>query len=191
MTIKPEQNRRSITVRLPSLTGLRARLPRWSLTRLGRGRWLAALVALIVVVAVADVFLYRDAHHQSAVANARADAVTSAKTRLPAMLSYKYTSLDGDLAIASGNATGSFRTQYATLLREVVAPNALKKKISTSATVTGSSVVSGDNKQVVVLLFVTQRTTTGKAKPVLTGSRIEVQMTKTDKGWFVSKITPV
>lgn len=152
---------------------------------------MAALLALVLVVGVVDAFLYRDAHHQSAVADARTAALDSAKTRLPAMLSYKYTSLDGDMAIASGNATGKFRTQYATLLREVVAPNALKKKTSTSAAVTGASVVSGSTRDVVVLIFLTQSTTTGKGKPVLTGSRIEVRMTKTDKGWFVSKITPV
>ncbi|MEO6470538.1 MAG: hypothetical protein ABIR57_01800, partial [Aeromicrobium sp.] len=179
------------TIRLPSLDGLIARLPRWSIGRFGRGRWLTAVLIVALLVAVLDVFLYREAHRQSAAADARAVALRSAETRLPVMLSYRYTSLDGDLAIASGNATGKFRTDYATLLRQVVAPNALKKKISTSATVTGSSVVSGNAHDVIVLLFLTQSTTAGKNKPVLSGSRIEVRMTKTEKGWFVSKITPV
>lgn len=194
MNTPDTSNGRSVTIRIPRLSWPFARpsMPGPDLGRFGRGKWLVVLMTLALILVVGDGFLYRSAQHGEARATARSEAMAAATARLPAMLSYSYKTLDADLAVASGNATGSFRKEYTTILQEVVAPNAAKKKISTRAEVTGASVVSGDKESVVVLVFLTQTTTIGTAKkPTVSGSRIDVRMSKTADGWFVSKITPV
>lgn len=191
---EPSRVGRSVTISLPTLAGLRSRLrpPRIAAGRLGRRRLRLAMLALILVVGVTDALLVRQSSHQDDRVASRAAALRSAKVRVPAMLSYSYRSLDGDLAVAAGNTTGPFKKQYAAVLSEVVAPNATKKKITTKAEVVGSSVVSGGGEEVNVLLFVTQSTVTGSSqKPTATGSRIDVRMIKTDDGWFVAGIKPV
>jgi Mce-associated membrane protein len=187
-------SRRSVTVSVPTWSGLTSRIgsPRISLGRFGRGRLRTVMLVLVLLVGIGDAVLLRQSAQQDDRASSRTDALRSARERLPVMLSYSYRTLDADLAVASGNATGSFRDQYAEVLRTVVAPNATKKKITTKAKVVGSGVVSGGGKKVTVLLLVTQSTITGSSqKPTMSGSRINVQMTKTDDGWFVSGITPV
>lgn len=161
--------------------------------QLGLSRRLLVIgLALALVLAVADVFLLQRSHHSGNVDSARAAAMKSASTRVPAMLSYSYATIDTDLAAAKKNTTGNFRKDYAILLSKVVAPNAKQKKITTKAIVTGASVVKGDKDRVVILLFLTQSTQGAKGTtPLVSGSRVNVTMTKTDAGWLVSAITPV
>lgn len=190
---RPEP-RRSITISLPSFARIRSnlRLPRPGLARLGRGRLAIGLLVLVLAVAVVDVLMVRQASAQQARADSRAAAMQSAAVRVPVMLSYSYRTLDDDLVVATGNATGSFRKDFADALSTVVAPNAMSKKITTKADVVGSSVVSGGGDDVTLLLFVTQSTLTGDSqKPTTSGSRITVRMKKTDAGWLVAGITPV
>lgn len=161
--------------------------------RLGLSRRLLAIgVAFVLILAVADVVLLLHTRHADDVNAARAAAMTSAGKRVPAMLSYSYKTLDADLAAAETNTTGTFRKDYGLLLSKVVAPNARDKQITTKAVVTGSSVVEAGTDRVVVLLFLTQSTVGAKGSaPLVSGSRVNVTMTKTSSGWLVSAITPV
>lgn len=185
---------REVTFRLPSVSGLGRRLGaplRW--VRLPRSRTsLFVLGALVMLALVVDVALVVDGRADASEDRARSEALKAAEARVPSMLSYRYADLEADLKVAGGNTTGSFKGRYQKVLDEVVLPNARKRKVSTQATVAAASVVSASDDEADVLLFVNQATTSATAaKPVTSGSRVVVTMTKTDDGWFVSALDPV
>lgn len=153
--------------------------------------WIVGGIVLALFV-VADIVLAIAAHRVAGDDEAGAAALRSAETRVPVMLTYNHASLEQDLTVADANTTGAFGRQFSVLLRDVVAPQARKNKVSTEASVAAASVVSRTDRSVVVLMFLTQATTSGKdATPVLTGSRVEVTMKRTDAGWFVAGLEPV
>lgn len=153
--------------------------------------WIAGAVVLALFV-VADIVLAVTAHRAGGDDAAAVAALASAEARVPAMLTYDHASLEQDLIVADANTTGAFGREFSVLLRDVVAPRARKNKVSTEASVAAASVVSRTDRSVVLLMFLTQATTSGKdATPVLTGSRVEVTMNRTDAGWFVAGLEPV
>jgi Mce-associated membrane protein len=186
---------RSITITLPSLRRRSSRQLRAGVK--GNRRYLVGAVGLALVVialAVTDLVLAGRASDRAAVQTAARDAQRAAETRVPAILSYSYKSLAHDLKAAQTNTTGAFHRDYQKLLSTVVEPSARSKKIVNKATVTGTGVVSGDAKHVVVLVFVTQTTTSASGgTPLVSGSRVNVTMTKTKThgAWLVSALNPV
>jgi Mce-associated membrane protein len=186
---------RTLTITLPSLPRRANRTA--APAKNGRNRRREALVALafavvVAALAVTDTILAGRASDRSAVQAASRDAVKAAATRVPAILSYNYKTLAHDLKAAQANTTGAFHGDYQKLLATVVEPSAKSKKIINKATVTGAAVVSGDAKHVVVLVFVTQSTTSASGgTPLVSGSRVNVTMTKTHGAWLVSALNPV
>lgn len=151
---------------------------------------LVAVIALAVAVSVA-VFSGLQAHRASASADARTDALTAAKTRVPELLSYENATLDDDLARALDQTTGDFADDYRTILTDVVTPTATERKISTTAAVSAAGVVSGDRDEVVVLLFLTQTTTAAKGGTSVSGSRVEVTMERDGDAWKIAGLKPL
>lgn len=189
---EPDAQRRSLTITLPSLRLPRPRLATGS--RPGRKRVVVWAVTLLIAAAltVTDLVLAHRADARSDLAAARSAAAASARTRVPAILSYSYKTLSHDLAAAQTNTTGTFHSDYQKLLSTIVAPSAKSKRIINKATVTGVGVVSGNQQHVVVLVFVTQTTTSaGGGTPLVSGSRVNVTMTKTHGKWLVSALNPV
>jgi Mce-associated membrane protein len=149
------------------------------------GLLVLALAALNLWVAS----LRSDQHDINA---ARAAALASARTRVPAILSYDYRTIDADIEHAVANLTGAFRTDFRSLLLHQVKPAAVAKKIRTRATAVGTSAIDAHVDSVLVLVFLDQRTTSGtSATPQTDGSRVEVTMTKVHGAWLVSALTPV
>lgn len=158
--------------------------------RFAQSRWRVPVVCVVLMLAVVGGVLVRETHAVRELASAKSEALNAARIRLPFMMSYSYTSIDADLEIASGNTTGAFRQDYAQLLRNKVAPFAMKEKVTNSIVVNDSSVVLGDREDVVVRLHITQSATRADAKlPVRSKRWIRVTMSKTDQGWFVSRLT--
>ncbi|MDQ6523812.1 hypothetical protein RB608_09390 [Nocardioides sp. LHD-245] len=153
----------------------------------------AVLVAGVVLALalVAAVVAGIGAHRATATADARADALAAATKRVPELLSYDAATLDDDLARARAQTTGSFADDYGTILDEVVKPNAAQRTISTTATVSAAGVVSGDPDRVVVLLFLTQTTTTGTKDSSVAGSRVEVTMAPAGDDWKIVGLKPL
>ncbi|MCW2823308.1 MAG: hypothetical protein JWQ91_225 [Aeromicrobium sp.] len=160
---------------------------------LPRSRWsLQMLGALVVAASLVNVVLLVQGRSESSGNAARTAALEAAEARVPAMFSYRYVDLAADLAVAGSNTTGEFKTKYAKVLREVVLPNARKRKVSTQATVQAASVIRSTSSHAELLLFVNQATSTKTAEqPVTSATRIIVTMTKTSDGWFVSGLEPV
>ncbi|HVK29924.1 MAG TPA: hypothetical protein VM575_16410 [Nocardioides sp.] len=159
-------------------------------TSAGRGARLVA-VGAVVLAAAAAVFCGVQAHRAGAEADARAEALAAAQKRVPELLGYDASTLDEDLSDALAQTTGEFTSDYGQILDDVVKPQAKARSISTVAQVSAAGVVRGDADQVVVLLFLTQTTTTGKDGATVAGSRVEVTMERTGDDWRIAGLRPV
>lgn len=154
-------------------------------------RLVAIAVVVLLALVVVDGVLAWGAHRGDGRAQQRADALSSAAARLPQLLGYRWRTFPHDRDVALAQTTGSFHDEYASLLATTVAPAAAAKRITTAAKVTGVGVVSDDRRQVVVLAFLTQTTTAPGATVQVTTSRVDVTMTRTARGWLISKLQPV
>lgn len=156
----------------------------------GRGARLAA-VGAVVLAAAAAVLCGVQAHRAGAEADARSEALAAARDRVPELLGYDAATLDEDLSDALAQTTGEFSSDYGQILEDVVRPQAKARGISTVAEVSAAGVVRGDTDRVVVLLFLTQTTTTGKAGATVAGSRVEVTMERAGDDWKIAGLRPV
>ncbi|KRB76251.1 hypothetical protein ASE01_14695 [Nocardioides sp. Root190] len=150
-------------------------------------------VAVLAALAIA-VFCGVQAQRADAGADARTEALAAAEKRVPDLLSYDAATLDEDLRRARSQTTGDFTSDYGRILDDVVAPQAKARGISTRAVVGAAGVVRGDGDEVVVLLFLTQTTTTeaaGDNGTSVAGSRVEVTMVPADGGWKIGSLEPV
>ncbi|MCW2784725.1 MAG: hypothetical protein JWP74_1242 [Marmoricola sp.] len=150
------------------------------------------LAVLVVVLGGAAVGLQIAKPGGDGLDGARSAALTSATTRVPKMLSYSYKTIDADITTATGQVTGSFKTQFSSLMSTQVRAGALSGRITTTAKAVEAGVVSASSSRVTVLVFLNLTTTSGaNATPQINGSRVEVAMTKVGNEWLVSKVTPV
>jgi Mce-associated membrane protein len=155
----------------------------------------ALLIAAAVVVTAfvaANVWLYLVRSDNNAAESARDAAVTSARERVPAMLSYKYTDITDYVAAAPENATGQFKKDFTQLITRVIAPAATAQKIVTNAQVKSAGVIEAHADSVIVLVMLDQTTTSKNIKGSrVDGSRVRVVMTRTGSTWLVSSLTPI
>ena len=176
--------------RLPVRTGawfaaLLERRPRTALAGLG------AVVVVFGALATGGWWIQHTSNARQA---DRIAALNAATSEVTALLSYDPSTVGGLVDRVAPGLTPSFRTDYGTLISQVIAPAATSKQISTTATVTGGSVVldSTAPDQLTVLLFVNQSTRSGPAgAPQLGGSRVRVLMTDVDGRWLVSDLKPI
>ena len=106
------------------------------------------------------------------------------------MLSYTPENVRRQLSDARSLLTGEFRSRYAVMADNVVIPGAQTQHITAVATVPAAAVVSADEGQVVVLLFVDQTVTVGAQAPAVTASTVRATLTRVDGTWLVSAFTP-
>lgn len=153
--------------------------------------WIA-IVLLVIALAALNVGLLRERQSGERVEEARSNAVKSAKTLVPTVLSYDYRRLDADFAEAKASTTGRFATEYAGVVDGSLRQVAAKDKVVSTASVTGSSLVTATEDRAVVLLFVTQSTTRAGAKlPTISTSRVEASLALRGGDWLVAGITTV
>ncbi|MEU7812031.1 hypothetical protein [Pseudonocardia sp. NPDC049154] len=150
----------------------------------------AGAVALVLLAATVTFGLLH--LRESAVAQARTDAVAAARQAVPQLLSYDHTTLEAEIPRRLDLLTGTFRDDYGQLLHDVVLPAAAQSALVTSAEPKESAVVSEDGPDLVtVLMFLNQTTTAQGAPPDAVGSRVRVTMERPEDRWLVSELTPV
>lgn len=151
-------------------------------------RW---VIVLLVVAGLAAAIAFGVlAGHASDRARDRADALATAKSRVPVLLSYDHRTLEADLTRSKDQTTGRFRTDYTKLLDGPVAKAAAQKQISTKATISGAGVVRATGSRITVLVFLTQTTMAPGVEPSISASRVEVKMQRVGNGWKVAGLTP-
>lgn len=155
-------------------------------------RWIPVvwLVALVLLCGAAGVSAWQ-VRQLNRLDQSRAQALEEARVRVPLLLSYRSATLEEDLDTALEQTAGGFAEEYRQLVDEVVTPTATKRGISTEATVNASGVVRAEEDEVVVLVFLTQTTTTARSRnPAVSGSRVEVTMQPVGDDWKISGFDP-
>jgi len=161
------------------------------LRRMTTQGWSLPAAALLVLAGLGAAITFGLlASTQSDRAHAQADALAAAQVRVPLLLSYNYSNLRADLTRAEDQTVGTFRTDYSTLVNDVIIRTATRKKISTKATLTGAGVVDATGSTADVLVFLTQTTTAPGASPGVSTSRILVKMQKVDGNWKIAGLAP-
>lgn len=154
-------------------------------------RWTRWVTSGVMICAIVAAVVFSVLQYQRASDNdAREEALAAARDRVPVLLTYNYRTLTEDLARSVDQTTGTFQSEYRALAKDVVERNATQKKVSTTAEVTGVGVVKGDRHKVVVLVFLTQNTTSPGSAPSKVVNRVEVAMEPTDDGWKIAGLTP-
>lgn len=144
------------------------------------------LPALVMLLAVAAGLLkWKD----SSVRNtdlARSQSVVAARDSAVALLSFRFDTVDRDVAAARERLTGEFRDIYTQRTQEELIPNAKKRHVSATAIVPGGASESAAHNHAVVLLFVNQTIKIGDAAPANATSSVRVTLDKIGERWLVS-----
>jgi Mce-associated membrane protein len=175
-------------LRLPSLP-LRHTPTSGALTRAGRGRWAAALVALVVALAVLGAVVGVSLRDSAAQAGVDRAAASQARTSVEQMLSYNYKTIDAQAAQIEGLLTGSFKGEFTSAMDKDIKPLAVKNQTVVQARVSDIGVMSSSATTVKVLAFVNQaRIGTDQKDPVVDQNRVIATMSKVGDRWLISKV---
>ena len=146
-----------------------------------------ALVALVLSGAV--FYLLNQVNDARAADEAGDDAVYAAKAHAQDLLSYDYRSLDSDFQRGLAASTGGFHNQYKQTTSQLVRPQATQQKVIVQAAVMNAGLISAQDDNAVVLLFVDRVTTkAGQQKPTFNQDRVRMTLTKVNGKWLVSKL---
>ena len=122
-----------------------------------------------------------DSSFRNAAMSAASDAATTA-------LSYSYKTFDADRAKARALMSPKLAKQYDGAMDEVAAQTA-SAKLTLKATVLSVGLLSAEQHEAKVLLFVNTVTTReGSKKQQLDQNRVVMDLTRKDGGWTVSKM---
>ena len=163
---------------------LRRRAAWWALETLAV--FAAALVTLCAV-------LYFHDHRRDDATSEIADrAQDVAQKSTVALLSYKADTVDQQLDVASSKLTGSFKEYYDSYSKTAVIPTAREKAVNTEAHCVGTGLVSADDRQATVIVFINQTTTTAdNPEPAVMASTVRVQLTRAGGDLLVSGFEPI
>jgi Mce-associated membrane protein len=168
--------------------------PAGPITRRRAPGWLAAvLVLLILALACLDGWLLAS-RPQAGSATQREQALSTAKTAVPLILSYSYRHFDSDLSAAKARLTGRATTDYVQAMTKTIRPTAVKVHAVVQAQTDGAGVesVSQDGKQVTVVVFGEQKVTnTALTAPRIDLFRVRVTLDQVGGQWLVSKFDQI
>lgn len=149
------------------------------------------LVAALGVGKIVDRSLADTAPVANAAA-ARDEVTEAAATATTKILTYKPETLEADFAAALALTTGDFKNYYQQFTQEVVAPTAKQKRVATTATVVHAGVVSLTTEDAVVIVFLTQNTTsTENPTGTESSSSVNVGMQRVAGTWLIKSFDPV
>ena len=170
----------------------RRRLRRPALATTSRPLLVGVLVSgLVAVVLLALAFV--DWHRAGELQDGRDAAATvqaSVSDKVEALLTYKYSTFDKDLATAEKTMTDSFKKQYAPTVAEIK-DRAIAQKRQQQADVQAVAVLPGATAdKVETLVFVnTLSTQQGSAKQRIMQNRVKVTMVKQDGTWLIDDLS--
>ena len=158
---------------------------------IGRVRAIALPLLAAALVASAAWLTWHASVRRDAVL-AGADAAQAARDSVAAILSYQPATAQQSLAAAAQDRlTGTFLDEYTQLIKTVVVPDAVGKRITAAAKVPAAAVVSANARHAVLLAYVDQTMTVGSAAPTQTNSAVRVTMDNVDGRWLISGFDPI
>jgi len=117
---------------------------------------------------------------------ARSQSVAASRDSTVALLSFRFDTVDRDVAAARERLTGHFRDIYTQRTQEELIPNAKGRRVSATAIVPGAASESATDNHAVVLVFVNQTIRIGDAAPADAVSSVRVTLDKIGERWLVS-----
>lgn len=152
----------------------------------------ALAVALLSTGALAGSLYFHQHRTDRQLVDAQRIATQVASDGTVALLSYAPDTADEQLQRAADLLTGDFATYYRQFTRDVVAPTAVDKGVTTQATVVGASIESIEPSRATLLVLVDQVTVTAEAPaPAASQSAVRVKIEKSDGRWLISAFDPI
>jgi Mce-associated membrane protein len=165
-------------------------------TRPGRTVLIGLAVLCLVLAGLLAFLVHRSEHPHLATApngqvtdsSFRSAAMSAASDAATTALSYSYKTFDADRARARALMSPKLAKQYDGAMDEVAAQTA-SAKLTLKATVLSVGLLSAEEHEAKVLLFVNTVTTReGSKKQQLDQNRVVMDLTRKDGGWTVSKM---
>lgn len=156
-----------------------------------RINWLRILVygllpGMALLLAMSAGFLkWKDASVRNADL-ARSQSVAAARDSTVAVLSFRFDTVDQDVAAARERLTGSFLDTYTQVTQEALIPNAKERHVTATASVPAAASESATANHAVVLLFVNQAVRIGDSPPADADSSVRVTLDKIGERWLIS-----
>ncbi|SDP74463.1 Mce-associated membrane protein [Pedococcus dokdonensis] len=155
----------------------------------GRRRWAAPLIALVVALALLAVVVGVSLRDPGAQARTDRAAASQARTSIEQLLSYNYKTIDAQAAQVEGLLTGSFKGEFSAAMAKDIKPLAVQNQTVVQAKVSDLGVMSSSDRTVKVLAFVNQaRVGTDQKEPVVDQNRVIATLTKVGDRWLISKL---
>jgi Mce-associated membrane protein len=155
-------------------------------------RWVRSATAAIIVLGLVAAALGIAVHGEHVSEQRQSEAKAAAAKSVPAILSYRPTTVESELTRERALLGKPFADEFATLVHDVIAPKAKQRGITTRATVVSNGVSLIDGRTVTLLMFVNVATTERASKePVVTGSRLKVTVRQDDRRWRIIGLDPV
>jgi Mce-associated membrane protein len=117
---------------------------------------------------------------------ARSESVAAARDSTVALLSFRFDTVERDVAAARQRLTGKFRDIYTQRTQEELIPNAKEQHVAATAIVPGAASESATHNHAVVLVFVNQTIRIGDSAPAEAVSSARVTLDKIGERWLVS-----
>lgn len=144
------------------------------------------LPTLVLLLAIAAGLLkWKDSSIRNAEA-ASIQSVSAARDSANAILTFRYDTIDRDVAATRGRLTAGFLDTYDKRTKQELIPNARQERIVSTSTVPGAAPETVTPNRAVVLVFISQTVKVGDGEPKVTGSSARVTLEKVGKRWLVS-----
>ena len=159
-----------------------------------RGGLALPLIAAAVVLLAVNAVLFLLPVQKSSSTVARDQVLSAAKADTALVISYNYQHIDADEAKAAATLTGAFATEYQKSINTQVKVLAPKVKAVVEGQVDSAAIeaVSGDGKQVTVIVFGQQKVSNSSlSQPRTDLVRLRVTMTEQGKVWKISQLSQI
>ncbi len=117
---------------------------------------------------------------------ASSESVTAARDSTNAILTFRYDTIDHDVATTRERLTSGFLDTYTKRTQQELIPHAKQERIVATSTVPAAAPETVTPNHAVVLVFISQNVKIGDAEPKVTGSSARVTLDKIGTRWLVS-----
>jgi Mce-associated membrane protein len=144
------------------------------------------LPGLVLLLAMAAAFLKWKDSSVRAADLIRSQSVAAARDSAVAVLSFRFGTVDQDVATARERLTGGFRDTYTKVAQQTLIPDAKERHVTATATVPAAAPESTSDNHAVVLLFVNQTVRIGDSRSADSASSVRVTLDKIGERWLIS-----
>lgn len=144
---------------------------------------LPGLVSLLAIAA--GVLKWKDSAIRD-IDIARIESLAAARDSADAVLTFRYDTVDRDVAATRGRLTGEFLNAYTQRTQQELIPNAKRQRVVATARIPAAAAESVTPNHAVVLLFVNQTVRIGDAPATDNESDVRVTLDKIGGRWLIS-----